>query len=84
MFARILRKIIVVLYKITTLGQETGPHVTRYYMYKHLDKYSKERSEELRVLSISHSEGLARLIGFNNNEIVDASYPEYNILDLQR
>ncbi|TAK00955.1 MAG: class I SAM-dependent methyltransferase [Candidatus Manganitrophaceae bacterium] len=51
-------------------------------MYGHLSKYAESRSPELKVLSISRSERLARLLGFADPQIIDASYPDYNILRL--
>jgi SAM-dependent methyltransferase len=82
MLKNILKRLAVLMYKITMLGQSKGPHVTRYYVYRHLSKYHQSRQGHLKVLSISHSEGLAKLLGFDDNQITDASYPEYNILDL--
>jgi len=70
------------LYRLTTIGLSKGSHITRYYMYKHLSKYSASRPENLKVLSISHSEGLAKLLGFSDQQITDVSYPEYNVLRL--
>jgi SAM-dependent methyltransferase len=82
MIRKILVKVANVLYPLTTVGLSKGAHVTRYYMYKQLSKYSEPRPEDLKVLSISHSVGLARLLGFNDKQITDASYPEFNVLRL--
>jgi len=51
-------------------------------MYNHLSKYSENRPENSKVLSISHSEILAKLLGFDEEQITDASYPEFNVLKL--
>lgn len=59
-----------------------GPHVTRYFMYKHLSKLTEPRPAEARALSISHSEGLARVLGFADDQITDAAYPEHTMFDL--
>ncbi len=80
MLRKILKIIARALYRLTTAGLSKGPRVTRYYMYKHLSRYSEPRSEDLKVLSISHSERLARLLGFNDKQITDVSCPEFNIL----
>ena len=48
--------------------------MTRYYIYNHLAQYIESRPEDSRVLSISHSEGLARLLGFLDTQITDAAY----------
>lgn len=70
------------LYQLSTLGLSKGPHVTRYYMYNHLSKYAEPRVQDLKVLSISHSESLGKILGFKDEQITDVSYPEFNILDL--
>ena len=70
------------LYCLFTAGLSKGAHITRFYMYKHLANYSEPRTEDLKVLSISQSHYLARLLGFSDRQITDASYPEFNILSL--
>jgi len=82
MIKKMLGKSIKVLYRLTTIGMSKGPHVTRYFMYKHLEKYSAPRSDILKVLSISHSERMAKILGFSDSQITDASYPEFNVLRL--
>jgi len=82
MLKRILRKVVVLGLKVTTYGLKKGPHITRYYMYDYLSQYSEPRSCDAQVLSISHSEKLGTLLGFSETQIVDASYPEFNILNL--
>jgi len=79
---KILTQFVIWLYRLTTIGLNKGSHITRYYMYDHLSKYSEKRPENLKVLSISHSEGLAKLLGFSEQQITDASYPEFNVLEL--
>ena len=69
-------------FRASTLGLDKGPHVTRYYMYDHLAKFAEDRSTDSRALSISHSEGLAKLLGFADHQITDAAYPEHSIFDL--
>jgi SAM-dependent methyltransferase len=70
------------IYRMGTIGLSKGAHVTRYYMYKHLSKYYEDRSGNMKVLSISHSGTIANLLGFKENQITDASYPEFNVFDL--
>lgn len=69
-------------YKLSVFGLKTGPHVTRYFMYKHLSRYSEVRPRDSKVLSISHSEKLAEILGFKRDQIIDASYPSVNVLKL--
>jgi SAM-dependent methyltransferase len=51
-------------------------------MYKQLSRYSEPRSKDLKVLSISHSTGAAKLLGFSDIQITDAAYPDFNIFNL--
>jgi len=69
-------------YRASAVGLRKGPHVTRYYMYKHLAQFAEARSPDGRALSISQSEGLARLLGFEDGQIADAAYPEHSMFDL--
>lgn len=69
-------------YKVGTLGLTKGPHITRYSMYRHLHRHHQARPADHRVLSISHSEPLARLMGYTDAQITDGSYPNVNILNL--
>ena len=72
------------LFRLLCLGFEKGEHITRYYMFNHISEhYSKKRDEHSKVLSISGSEKLCRVLGYDASSILDASYPESNILQLQ-
>jgi SAM-dependent methyltransferase len=82
MLAEMIRRAARLAYRATTVGLAKGPHVTRYYMYQHLSTFSAPRPEHHKVLSISHSERLATLIGYRESQISEASYPDFNILSL--
>ena len=82
MLNKLIKRTVKALYQATLIGVSKGEHITRYYMYNHLRQYSEPRSENLKVLSISHSENLARLLGFSDKQITDAAYPEFNVLEL--
>lgn len=69
-------------YKVTTIGLRTGPHVTRYFMYRHLSQFCADRAEDSKVLSVSGSKPLARLLGFSDDQILDVKFPEFNVLSL--
>lgn len=71
-----------IIYRASTLGLDKSHHVTRYYMYNHLSQYCESRNLEHRVLSISESQYLAKLLGYNDNQITDLTYPDVNILNL--
>ena len=57
-------------------GLPKGAHITRYSMYKKLQTQVQSQDLGDRILSISHSNGLCRLLGANPNSIVEANYPE--------
>jgi SAM-dependent methyltransferase len=61
-----------------------GEHVTRYYMYRQLERIVTDatRGTNKTVLSISHSQVLAKYLGIENASIVEANYPEHNAIDL--
>ena len=83
MFKKTVQKISQKLFKLSTVGFSKGEHITRYYLYNHLAHHFKnQRSPDLKALSISHSEALTKTIGFADNQITDASYPDFNMLKL--
>ena len=77
---RLFRKL---AWRASIIGLSRGPHITRYFMYDRLKAISpKLPNKNVRVLSISHSENLADLVGLEPSEIVSANYPEHNLLSL--
>ena len=80
---RLSRKIRQFAWQASMTGLRRGPHVTRYYMYNRLQKLGSDlQLKPGRVLSVSHSDKLASLLGIKANEIVSADYPEHNFLSL--
>jgi len=70
-------------FRLFNIGFSKGEHVTRYFMYRHFSQnHKKHRDKSLKVLSISGSEKLCYILGFDKTSIQDASYPEFNILNL--
>lgn len=51
-----VQSIVRALYRMTILGLDKGPFISRYYMYNYLSGYTKSRSPELKVLSVSRSQ----------------------------
>jgi len=83
MLKRIVTTVIKSLYRMSMAGASKGMHVTRYYFYRHIsDNFRSTRAPDLKVLTISHSENLARALGFADEQIFDAAYPQFNILNL--
>lgn len=82
MVVKLIQNLATVGYRASTLGLQKGSHVTRYYMYNHISQYCDSRPSDHRVLSISKSQYLAKLLGYADNQITDLSYPQANILNL--
>lgn len=74
--------LIRIMLKLSCIGFKRGPHITRFAMYERFKDFRCLKPEGLKVLSISHSEPLCRMLGFQDNQITDASYPEINVLSL--
>ena len=66
------------------LGMRRGPHIWRYYMYRHLTNLFTEIDikKDASILAISGSERLCRCLGFSDDQITIANYPEYDIMNL--
>lgn len=74
-------------------GLPVGPHITRFYMYRHLEQQLapvlrrqiasiRAEGRTPRTLVISGSEALCGIIGLGDSEQVLAVYPEYDISNL--
>jgi SAM-dependent methyltransferase len=81
--AEIMREIRRHFWRATMCGLEKGPHLTRYAMYRRLHEVG-EGFPPLsgKALSISHSAHLFELMSLAPTEIIEASFPEYTIIDL--
>jgi len=79
---KLIARIIKASYRASIFGLETGAHVTRYYMYNHLSQYYEPRPDKQKILSISHSQGLAKILGFKDEQILNIGFPEANLLAL--
>ncbi len=77
------RDIRKVAWQASMAGLPRGPHITRYYMYNHLEKLGRKLQFNAgRTLSVSHSDRLASVLGIEASEVVLADYPEHNLLSL--
>ena len=77
-----LERIVRAGFRLSTVGLNKGPHITRYAMYEHLSKFNEPRPTDAKVLSISGSQNLGTMLGFSDEQIVDASYPEHSMFAL--
>jgi len=79
---RAVRWIARKLIRLSTKSLKRGPHITRYYMYQHLREVLRAHNYSGKILSIGHSKELCKFFNLKNSVIVEANYPDYNILDL--
>ncbi|MEA5468765.1 class I SAM-dependent methyltransferase [Spirulina sp. 06S082] len=77
-----LKSILRGVVKVSSLGQKRGAHITRFYMYKHLQNVTAGLKREGKILAIGNSRGFCEILNFETAQIVEANYPEYNILAL--
>ncbi len=70
------------VYLLSTWGFAKGPNISRYFMYRHLSEYRREWPGKAKVLSISGSQKLCKILGFTDEQIVNVEYPEVNMLSL--
>jgi len=80
----ILRRFALHAVRASTNGS-TGPHITRYAMYKRLSGVSASWNlgRRIKVLSISHSESLCAVLNLQEPQLDHANFPEQNVLNLQ-
>lgn len=79
----LLRKARKLVWLLSMKGLPRGAHITRYFMYERLRSIGSLLPHRTgRVLAISHSANLCGLLGLEPADIVEANYPEYNILSL--
>ena len=77
-----LSRVTRTVYRLTMHGLARGPHITRYTMYKKLSELPVRIPNGGKILSVSQSSNLCSVIGINPTELVEADYPEHNILCL--
>jgi len=72
------------LWRLSMKGLPRGANVTRYFMYEHLRQVGASLpSRDGDVLSISSSTWLCKEFGLNQARIVEANYPDHNLLSLK-
>jgi ubiquinone/menaquinone biosynthesis C-methylase UbiE len=78
LFQKLLKKGI----SFSAKGVKRGPHITRYFMYDRLARVLDAGTRRGKILSISHSDQLCKFFDLKNSEVIEANYPECNILSL--
>jgi len=72
------------LWRASMVGLERGERITRYSMYGRLRTIGPRLPiHEGSVLSVSHSENLAEVLGIKPSKLVQADYPDHTFLDLR-
>jgi SAM-dependent methyltransferase len=81
---RRIRALAVGAVGLTSRGQEHGAHITRFTMYDRLRELRGQLTPEpgARTLSISRSTALCEVLGLDGTQVVEADYPDVNILSL--
>jgi SAM-dependent methyltransferase len=78
-----LGKLVKGALKLTTLGCETGIHMTRYRMYHDIEQELKPfRGMGGDILSVSWSSNLTALLKHPNPNVTSCAYPDENLLHL--
>lgn len=71
------------LARLTLRGLPAGAHVTRYAMYRELSAYAGALRRDGRTLAISHSRPLCDTLGIDPTTVIEANYPECDLLALR-
>ena len=80
---KLMDKTKTTFWKLSMKGLPRGPHVTRYYLYQHLQMLGPSLPlKQGDVLTISDSDMLRKMMGIAPTSLVRADYPEYNLLAL--
>ena len=82
MIRHLLERTAGLVYSATSLGMAKRDSFTRFAMYRSLRGLRGRLPGVKRVLSISHSTHLAPILGFEGVTLVEANYPEFNLLSL--
>lgn len=77
------RRLRNLLWRASMKGLSRRHHITRYHIYNGSQSIAfKPPRRNGRVLSVSHSERLAHLIGLKPSKLVQANYPKFNFVSL--
>lgn len=81
--AALLRTIKGRFLRLSMKGLPRGPHITRYAMYRRLEEVGHSfPSRGGRVLAISRSSKLCKILGLHPESVTEANFPEHNLLSL--
>ncbi len=76
-------KITKLFWQASTLGLKKSYRLSRFSLYERLASWGSQLSApEATILSVSHSTRLAKVLGLDAGNIVEANYPKFDILNL--
>jgi SAM-dependent methyltransferase len=79
---RVLKGIVGTLLRTSALGFRKETRLSRYRMYRRLREVFADLPRSGRILALSRSDGLCRMIGLDDGDMTVTSYPEVDMLDL--
>jgi len=85
MITKTLKSALKLVLRSTIFGFETGPIVERYTMYERIKEALRSADSSFlsgRILSVSYSNYLASLIKVPTSEVIEANYPQHDLLNL--
>jgi SAM-dependent methyltransferase len=68
--------------RLSMKGFARGPHITRFFMYRHLARFRQFPKADAKVLTISHSDRLCEVLGLDRKSATEANYPAVSMLSL--
>ena len=85
MIIKACKSCIRLIIKLSGVGFKSGQHITRYYLYQHLEQILNNIDKTglgNRILSISDSIDLGNMLCIEHPEVTETKFPEYNLLAL--
>jgi SAM-dependent methyltransferase len=79
--ADLSKALLQVAWRLSMRGASVGPHITRYAMYQELGRH-RGAMRPGRTLAVSFSRELCDVLGISHASVVEANYPEYDLLRL--
>lgn len=80
--SQIIKSLVRTTVRLTARGLRSGPHITRYAMYEALRRYAPVVRNDGRTLAVSHSRPLCEVLGIAPASVLEANYPECDLLSL--
>jgi SAM-dependent methyltransferase len=82
MIVRAVRTLSSRAVRLSMKGLPRGPHISRFFMYRHLAQFRQSPNMNTKVLSISHSHPLCEVLGLDRRLVTEANYPAISMLSL--